>query len=382
MPKIIHKISSMKNLLCIIGTTILLLNIGFCQNNCDPISKFPWIEGFEKNGTEFPPCWIQEITVPSWVWKIVPDSAGTPSTAYEGNFKAQISLSMYTLPIYVTRLISPVFDLSTLDSPILSYWHTQIEKGNLKVYYKNSANASWVLLQTFSNSIPDWQKEIIALPNKSDYYQIAFQSVFGGGKHDVQLDNIRIMELPDSTDATLLDLSVSVGELNPAFNSNILNYAVDAGHAEEITITATPTNPNANVSGAGTFLLESGQNIFPIKVTAEDGVTEIEYTIMITRLFDIREILSETKLISIYPNPTTGVLNLIQERIRNYELGIKTLSEVEVFDVYGRKQKAEIRKGEEEKEEVVVDVSDLQSGIYFVKIITEKGVVTKKIIKY
>jgi hypothetical protein len=58
------------------------------------------------------------------------------------------------------------------------------------------------------------------------------------------------------------------------------------------------------------------------------------------------------------------------------------IKQIEVFDVFGRRQKAESRKGEEEKGEVVMDISDLQVGIYFVKIITDKGVITKKIIKY
>ena len=75
---------------------------------------------------------------------------------------------------------------------------------------------------------------------------------------------------------------------------------------------------------------------------------------------------------NIYPNPTTGEL-----RITNYELRIK---DVEVFDVYGRKQKAESRKQKAE-EETVLDIAHLPAGIYFVKIITEQGDIVKKIVK-
>jgi len=74
--------------------------------------------------------------------------------------------------------------------------------------------------------------------------------------------------------------------------------------------------------------------------------------------------------IKVYPNPTTG-----EVRIMNYELRIMN---VEVFDVYGRKmleQKAEGRKQNE------IDISGLSAGIYFVKIITEKGVAVKKVVK-
>ena len=76
----------------------------------------------------------------------------------------------------------------------------------------------------------------------------------------------------------------------------------------------------------------------------------------------------------VYPNPTTGEL-----RITNYELRIK---DVEVFDVYGRKQKVESRKGEKEKGEITIDITNLPTGIYFIKIETDKAIITKKILKY
>jgi hypothetical protein len=71
--------------------------------------------------------------------------------------------------------------------------------------------------------------------------------------------------------------------------------------------------------------------------------------------------------ITLVPNPTTGEL-----RITNYELEI---TDIEIFDVYGRKLKAENRR------QNVFDISHLQSGIYFVRITTETGAVVKKVVK-
>jgi len=76
--------------------------------------------------------------------------------------------------------------------------------------------------------------------------------------------------------------------------------------------------------------------------------------------------------ITLVPNPTTGEL-----RIENYELRIKN---VEVFDLYGRKQKAESRKQKGEGS-VVIDLSQLAAGIYFVKVYTENGIFFEKVIK-
>ena len=77
--------------------------------------------------------------------------------------------------------------------------------------------------------------------------------------------------------------------------------------------------------------------------------------------------------IAIYPNPATGEL-----RVKSYELRVES---VEVFDIYGRVQKAESRKQKTEGE-VVLDISGLSGGLYFVRLTTEKGVVVRKIVKY
>ena len=50
-----------------------------------------------------------------------------------------------------------------------------------------------------------------------------------------------------------------------------------------------------------------------------------------------------------------------------------------VLDVYGRVQN--LRNSETQKLRNSIDVSDLKSGIYFVKINTEKGNIVKRIIK-
>jgi len=49
------------------------------------------------------------------------------------------------------------------------------------------------------------------------------------------------------------------------------------------------------------------------------------------------------------------------------------------YDI-GRKQKAESRKQKTE-DEIVIDISHLPAGVYFVKVATEQGEITKKIVK-
>jgi hypothetical protein len=74
--------------------------------------------------------------------------------------------------------------------------------------------------------------------------------------------------------------------------------------------------------------------------------------------------------LKIYPNPTTGELRISSSEFR--------VDNIEIFDVYGKKQNAECRV---ENEEWKINISNLSGGIYFLKIETEKGDVFKKVVK-
>jgi hypothetical protein len=76
--------------------------------------------------------------------------------------------------------------------------------------------------------------------------------------------------------------------------------------------------------------------------------------------------------IRIYPNPTTGELG-----IRNYELGIK---DAEIYDVMGKSVYKQLSTFNSQLS-TQINVSHLPAGVYFVRITTETGVVTRKIIK-
>jgi hypothetical protein len=76
-----------------------------------------------------------------------------------------------------------------------------------------------------------------------------------------------------------------------------------------------------------------------------------------------------TSSLLLYPNPV------------NDKLYIETESEIEdivVYDVYGRQQVTETTS---HQGGLVIDVTDLKSGVYFVKVVTENGEAVKRIIK-
>ncbi|MBO5957142.1 MAG: T9SS type A sorting domain-containing protein [Bacteroidales bacterium] len=80
-------------------------------------------------------------------------------------------------------------------------------------------------------------------------------------------------------------------------------------------------------------------------------------------------IIENTNSLNIYPNPVNDRLYIEAET---------EIEEVVVYDVYGRRQVTETPS---HQGNWTIDLSDLKSGIYFVKINTEKGNIVKRIIK-
>ena len=68
--------------------------------------------------------------------------------------------------------------------------------------------------------------------------------------------------------------------------------------------------------------------------------------------------------IALYPNPTTSILNIAAN-------GVK---EVSVLDINGRTVMTEQNVNS-------IDMSELANGVYFVRVITNDGVATEKIVK-
>ncbi|MDR0206488.1 MAG: T9SS type A sorting domain-containing protein [Bacteroidales bacterium] len=396
--------------------------------DCDPISSFPWTEGFENIGVSLPLCWKQEIVSGAgWNWAIVPDSVGSPATAHSGISKAQIFLNFLGLPVYTTRLITPVFDLSTLNDPILTFWHTQTGPAQLIVNYKNSPSGEWTLLKSFFiwdiGNIPDWQEDIILLPEKSDYYQIAFEGIFlGGGIADLQLDDISINgeqtcrvtvlsnplgleggsnNIPCGTEITVCiaphegydfvnwtedNIEVSIDECYTftviGAHTLVANFVLN-----DIFLIANPQE-GGSVLGGGSFrpgtsatVSANSNNGYTFVGWNKNGIvssTDPTYTFIVTEDLELVANFEKSPLnviestetsIKIYPNPTGSELKIVSGKLK--------VDNIEIYDVFGKK----VGVSRAIVPETTIDVSHLSAGIYFVKINTEAGEVIKKVLK-
>ncbi|MCZ6595452.1 MAG: T9SS type A sorting domain-containing protein, partial [Bacteroidetes bacterium] len=74
--------------------------------------------------------------------------------------------------------------------------------------------------------------------------------------------------------------------------------------------------------------------------------------------------------ISVFPNPTDGLLNIISPD--------EPITGIEVYDVRGRKLN-DIPVNSQGN--YTIDISDLESSVYFITIITKNGSITKRIVK-
>jgi hypothetical protein len=144
-----------------------------------------------------------------------------------------------------------------------------------------------------------------------------------------------------------------------------------ASSISSITLTATKTDANATVIGDGVKPISTGANLFTITVTAQDGITELNYIIIINCPVEITE--PELPEIVVYPNPTRGELRIKMCDMR-YEI-----CDITIYDVFGKKTQVSNLKSQ--ISDLTLDLSPLPSGIYFVNIKTEHGIVSKKIVK-
>src|SRR5574344_2191405 len=164
----------------------------------------PFIEGFES--TSIPSCWTQVYVngAHPWVYQAGADPGGTTKIAHTGSYNAAFVHMSYNT---VTKLVSPVLDLSSIPNVQMSFYHFQQNWGSdqdyLKVYYRTSSSSPWTLLTQYTNSITSWTQELVTLPNPSATYQVAFEATDNYGR-GVALDDVSIFQMPTCTKPTAI----------------------------------------------------------------------------------------------------------------------------------------------------------------------------------
>ena len=79
--------------------------------------------------------------------------------------------------------------------------------------------------------------------------------------------------------------------------------------------------------------------------------------------------------VSLYPNPAKEVIN-VQCTMNNVQI-----EAIEVYDVYGKIVRTDVETCHGASLQTRINVSGLANGMYFVRVTTEKGAVTKPFVK-
>lgn len=111
---------------------------------------------------------------------------------------------------------------------------------------------------------------------------------------------------PKSQNNNLASLEVSVGTLNPSFDSDITEYTINlTKEVKKIEISGKTADAKAKLSGVGEKTLKPGKNTISITVTAENGAT---------KTYTINAYLDETPLIYLdYKDKRVGIVRDLKE---------------------------------------------------------------------
>ncbi len=125
--------------------------------------------------------------------------------------------------------------------------------------------------------------------------------------------------------------------------------------------TLQSTSPAIN-AGVDVGLTEDFDgNFVPQGLAPDIGAYEYDSTTAIHE-----NIGSNSNLVNIYPNPANGIIYIEAKNIQT----------IEIIDVLGKVVKQLQKSGNK----MQIDLSNIRKGIYFIKIKTEKGIVTEKLI--
>jgi hypothetical protein len=162
-----------------------------------PITSFPFLETFEADSaTRSRWTQIQETSNHVWTYALGA-GGGSVTTAHGGSLNARFTSS--SGGPHITKLVSPVLDLSSIGTALVSFYYAQelwyTDQNELKIYYRTSPVTPWVEIGYTNANVNTWTYGGIELPNLSSTYQIAFEGIDKYGRANV-LDDVKVEVFP------------------------------------------------------------------------------------------------------------------------------------------------------------------------------------------
>lgn len=243
----------------------------------------------------------QSITETSYIiTQGTPDNKWLLSEADKGNYLVTVDLGEQTITFTKLEYYQSLFligsattadwnigdglDMTAGDaSAAFFHWVGPLVEGSFKIGTVKSFDAGWdwIMPVTHSQDLSLNEYKIVVATNADDQWVIGADQA-GNYKISVDLvaDTIEILAV--NSDATLSGITLSTGDLSPAFDAGVTEYftTVVSG-TTSVDVSATTTDPAATVEGAGAVDVSSGSGTATLVVTADDGLTTQTYTVNI-----------------------------------------------------------------------------------------------------
>ncbi|WP_264531225.1 cadherin-like beta sandwich domain-containing protein [Flavobacterium sp. N502540] len=225
---------------------------------------------------------------------------------------------------------------------------------------------------TIDDLTPETTYQVQVFVNK--YYQSSNHTFY---LRTINSGNSVTLTTPKKSNvATLSNLSLSAGTLDPVFSSETTDYkARVSNEVSSIRVTLVATNANARIKVNGVteysgkpsdkIDLTEGDNTIGIEVTAEDGTVK-KYTVTIEKN-SLRVVDNKIEGFAVYPNP-------VQEGKIYIQTKSTVAKNVKIFDVSGKKVLS-VQTTDRE-----VNIGDLQKGVYIMKVNQDGAEATEKLI--
>jgi len=184
-------------------------------------------EDFEHGGS-LPPGWTQSNEKRDVDWIAGSGGVdGNPPAAHGGDYNALFSVSVSGQGA-ITRLVTPELDFGIYTNvTTLTFWHAMIDWAGdldeLRLYYQSAPGGDWTVLAEYTTEAPAWTERVVALPEPSSTYRLAFEAT-GNWGYGVCVDDAQVLARgvsgPASPTAVALPVD-NIGRDTARFNGKI-----------------------------------------------------------------------------------------------------------------------------------------------------------------